>query len=529
VSFRRAYERRPLRVTSAVAAAAGAAATVANPTSAEYFSDPSAVAVTGSSFVNGCTATVGGLSAAVTFVSSSSLTLNVPEDAIFPNAAFTHTRAVVVTNPSAAPSNSATWTLTYPSFVYDWYRADQGITIATGVSLWTSLLGTSRDFAQATGANQPTLNATLANGLPAVVGDGVSKIMTQSAASTLNQAFGYFIAMSNVTWSAGRYIICQTGGGNRGIVYTNGVSPSIETFNVGGGISVGVGLPVGSWGMVQAEFNGASSRITTLENTIIHTGTVSAGNIAVGLNLFAPGTGGAVSNAALAEVIVYTATPTQAVVNRISRYMRRYDSTYAGAQTKNVVCQGDSITKGTNVNMAYPEWLDWTLSSVWGHPQNIAVVGRTYQAMATNRATEIDVLYNAAMARNFLVLEGGPNDINNGGRTDVQIEADIQSIVTGALAAGFNKVLVFTITPFHFTSDTAPVQAAKEAIRVSVNAWLRAGSCTGATLIDLAGSGMDASGDEDVLTYFTGDHLHPNIAGYARLASYAQTVLLAQP
>jgi len=55
------------------------------------------------------------------------------------------------------------WTPRALSGVLSWHRADQGVTIATGVSQWNDLGGsgdTNRNAAQATGGNQPSAPAT---------------------------------------------------------------------------------------------------------------------------------------------------------------------------------------------------------------------------------------------------------------------------------------------------------------------------------------------------------------------------------
>lgn len=63
-----------------------------------------------------------------------------------------------------------------------WYRADQGITIATGVSQWNDLSGNGRHQLQATGTKQPLLIASAVNGLPALRSDGVDDMMAVAVA-----------------------------------------------------------------------------------------------------------------------------------------------------------------------------------------------------------------------------------------------------------------------------------------------------------------------------------------------------------
>ena len=65
-----------------------------------------------------------------------------------------------------------------------WYRADQGITIATGVSQWNDLIGTAH-LIQSTGANQPAYNATDAgyNGQATVQSTATNMFLVSGAAA----------------------------------------------------------------------------------------------------------------------------------------------------------------------------------------------------------------------------------------------------------------------------------------------------------------------------------------------------------
>jgi hypothetical protein len=69
-----------------------------------------------------------------------------------------------------------------------WYDASDAtsITIATGVSQWSDKSGNGRHLTQATGGNQPALNANGLNGLPYVSFDGTNDYMTATWASVTN-------------------------------------------------------------------------------------------------------------------------------------------------------------------------------------------------------------------------------------------------------------------------------------------------------------------------------------------------------
>ncbi len=63
-----------------------------------------------------------------------------------------------------------------------WYRADLGITIATGVSQWNDLSGNGRHLIQASGTLQPLVTQGASNGLPGVTSDGVDDKLVASFA-----------------------------------------------------------------------------------------------------------------------------------------------------------------------------------------------------------------------------------------------------------------------------------------------------------------------------------------------------------
>jgi hypothetical protein len=77
-----------------------------------------------------------------------------------------------ITDPTGLPNLAA------------WYRADQGITIVTGVSQWNDLSGNSKHLQQATLTNQPLFVASGINSQPTVRFDGVDNFMTSSSLIT---------------------------------------------------------------------------------------------------------------------------------------------------------------------------------------------------------------------------------------------------------------------------------------------------------------------------------------------------------
>lgn len=192
--------------------------------------------------------------------------------------------------------------------------------------------------------------------------------------------------------------------------------------------------------------------------------------------------------------------------------------------TKVVVAFGDSITDGAmstaNAYLGYPEQLsDRALST----DPNFAVVN---QGIAGNRWLR-DRFGTAGITRfawdalgvtgvTHVVVLLGINDLGlatalGEPATAEEIIGAMAKAISQAKAAGV-KIYMGTIMPNRGTGS-------KEADRQLINSWIRANK-------DIAGvfdfdRALQDPGDPTSLlaTYDSGDHLHPNDAGYARMAS----------
>lgn len=201
-----------------------------------------------------------------------------------------------------------------------------------------------------------------------------------------------------------------------------------------------------------------------------------------------------------------------------------------------IVAFGDSITDGTastvDTNHRWPDLLFQRLSSEKG--ANLHAI--LNEAIAGNRLLNDGIIAFGVNAlarfdRDVLPLPGathmvvleGINDIGNLGTTGTPATADQliaahQQLIERAHQKGL-KVIGATLTPFegarYFTADG-------EVKRQAVNAWIRGmkGSPHYDAIIDFEAATRDPQAPTKFNPkYDSGDHLHPNDAGYQAMAN----------
>jgi lysophospholipase L1-like esterase len=201
-----------------------------------------------------------------------------------------------------------------------------------------------------------------------------------------------------------------------------------------------------------------------------------------------------------------------------------------------VVALGDSITDGyastVNANHRWPNYLAARLQAR-GSTRNVAVVD---EGISGNRVLHDFIGPNALarLDRDVLVQSGaawvvvleGINDIGIPGAfglANEQVSADEiieghKQVIARAHAQGL-RTYGGTLTPFEGTVFPGYYSAEGEAKRQAVNRWIRTSDAYDA-VIDFDAAVRDPAAPTRMLpAYDSGDHLHPNDAGYAAMAN----------
>jgi lysophospholipase L1-like esterase len=201
-----------------------------------------------------------------------------------------------------------------------------------------------------------------------------------------------------------------------------------------------------------------------------------------------------------------------------------------------IVALGDSITDGfastVDANRRWPNLLAARLQTQHRY-QDVAVVNhgisgnRTlHDLIGPNALARFDRDVLATPGARWLVVLEGINNIGIPGAFGLSAEevsaADIinghRQLIVRARERGL-KVYGATLTPFEGTIFPGYYSAAGEAKRQAVNAWIRHGGEFDA-VIDFDRALRDPSNPGRLLpAYDSGDHLHPNDAGYQAMAN----------
>jgi lysophospholipase L1-like esterase len=175
------------------------------------------------------------------------------------------------------------------------------------------------------------------------------------------------------------------------------------------------------------------------------------------------------------------------------------------------VLDGDSITDGYGVTPTYPTLL---AAATGLGATNLGQSGRTLREMNETFDTRNVAQFHHATYRDTLVILGGINDImNDEGTTTQSLQESLEAYCAQARAAGF-RVIVVTLP------GVAGLSAAKEAIRVGHNDWLRNNWRSLADALADAAMVPELSVPTDSRYFSDGLHLSP--AGMEVLAETVQ-------
>jgi lysophospholipase L1-like esterase len=220
----------------------------------------------------------------------------------------------------------------------------------------------------------------------------------------------------------------------------------------------------------------------------------------------------------------------------------------APANARAIVAFGDSITDGANstpdTNRRWPDVLARRLHEAGGPPvavlnQGISGARILSDRMGVNALARFDRDVLSHRHADTVILMMGINDI---GWPDSILEphapapsaediiAGYQQLIARAHVHGM-RILGATLTPFEDTFKGLPTagyfSAPKERKRQAVNKWIReTGAFDG--VIDFDAVVRDPSRPSFIqAAYDSGDHLHPNDAGYKAMAESIDLKLLA--
>jgi hypothetical protein len=192
-----------------------------------------------------------------------------------------------------------------------WVRADQGITLATGVSAWADLSGNGINFTQGTGANQPTLVNGAIGGQPAILGDGSNDRLnanwTRSAVGT--QPLYVWAVVQSVTHTANDGVMGDFG--TTGFMIRQTTSTNYYQWD--GTVVNSVSLATGTPKRIESQFTNSTSDYLKIGSTNA-TGSNAGNNVSSNnvLSLFTIGNdnGSYCSNIYIAEAFAFLGTPT---------------------------------------------------------------------------------------------------------------------------------------------------------------------------------------------------------------------------
>ena len=209
----------------------------------------------------------------------------------------------------------------------------------------------------------------------------------------------------------------------------------------------------------------------------------------------------------------------------------------AGAEARTIVAIGDSVTDGHGSGRDHnARWTDAFAERLQADPAlaSIAVANAGISGIRLLKDGPIgpsmlarfdrDVLDKPGLA--WVVLDAGLNDIGLSDDPDSpadnvsaqQIIDGMKTLIARAHARGIS-IIGATLLPYAGAEDPLRYSAAGEAKRQALNAWIRGAGAFDA-VVDFEAVTRDPAQPDRLLPAFdSGDHIHPNDAGYQAMAA----------
>jgi lysophospholipase L1-like esterase len=224
-----------------------------------------------------------------------------------------------------------------------------------------------------------------------------------------------------------------------------------------------------------------------------------------------------------------------AATSDTSRYFLSEVLVEAPTPARSLVILGDSISDGDrSTNNHDARWPDALAARLQAEPR-LASIGVVNTGISGNRllhegpvgASMLERFERDALARpgvKWILLEGGLNDIGLDGDfpgppvAAADVIAGLKTLAARARASGI-AVWGATLTPYGGATRPLRHQEGAEQKRLAVNAWIRA-SGTFDRVVDFDAALRDPQQPTRILPALdSGDHVHPNDAGYRALAA----------